>query len=65
MLRISALIPDKPAEDESPVTLYNLVYSIDPQDAEKATKFSSDIMNQVYKGRGYFILTNFEAQLAI
>ncbi|KAI8580262.1 hypothetical protein K450DRAFT_237640 [Umbelopsis ramanniana AG] len=49
MLRISALIPDKPAEDESPVTLYNLVYSIDPQDAEKATKFSSDIMSQVYK----------------
>jgi hypothetical protein len=50
MLRISALIPDKPADDESPVTLYNFVYSIDPRDAEKATKFSSDIMSQVYKG---------------
>lgn len=55
MLRISALIPDKPAEDESPVTLYNLVYSIDPQDAEKAAQFSSDIMGQVYKGRDLFI----------
>lgn len=49
------MIPDKPAEDESPVTLYNLVYSIDPQDAEKATQFSKDIMSQIYKGRDLFI----------
>jgi hypothetical protein len=50
MLRISALIPDKPADDESPVTLYNLVYSVDPQEAEKAIDFSREIMRNVYTG---------------
>jgi len=49
MLRISALIPDMPADDESPVTLYNLAYSIDPQDAQKAKEFSNEIMKQAYK----------------
>lgn len=51
MLRISALIPDKPADDESPVTLYNLVYSVDPQEAENAKDFSNEIMRIVYAGQ--------------
>lgn len=49
MLRISALIPENPAEDESSVKLYNLAYSVDSENAKEAKEFSSAIMNEVYK----------------
>lgn len=53
MLRISALIPENPAEDESSVKLYNLAYSVDSENAKEAKEFSSAIMNEVYKGKPF------------
>jgi hypothetical protein len=50
MLRISALIPDNPAEDESSVKLYKLAYSVDADAVKEAKEFSYAIMNEVYKG---------------
>ncbi|KAM3589051.1 sphinganine kinase lcb4 [Umbelopsis sp. WA50703] len=49
MLRISALIPDNPAEDESSVKLYKLAYSVDADAVKEAKEFSYAIMNEVYK----------------